>query len=89
MANHLRTIATMLERTGQYERFPSVLRQAAKELFDLRAEVNTVKGDLTRARRCPDKAHMSRFACAHRQQCWEPCGDLGKSEKHAKPYNAN
>jgi hypothetical protein len=89
MANHLRAIACMLERTGRYERFPSVLRQAAKELFDLRAALSTAKGELTRARRCPDKAHMGRFACANRQQCWEPCGDLGKSAKHAKTYNAN
>jgi hypothetical protein len=25
--------------------------------------------------------------CGNPEQCWEPCGDLGKSEKYAKAVN--
>ncbi len=25
---------------------------------------------------------MGEFACENRHQCWEPCGELGKSEEH-------
>lgn len=32
---------------------------------------------------CPDAAHMGEHACTDRAQCWEPCGDLGKSKHHA------
>jgi hypothetical protein len=34
--------------------------------------------------KCPD-ASMGEHACDNKQQCWEPCGDLGKSAEHAKP----
>ena len=27
--------------------------------------------------------------CKDRAQCWEPCGDLGKSEAHAKVVAAD
>ncbi len=50
MGNHLRHIAACLERDG-YSRFPPVLRQAAKELFDLRAEVTDLKIAATKAAR--------------------------------------
>jgi hypothetical protein len=32
---------------------------------------------------CPNPAAMGEHACANRHQCWEPCGELGKSEAHA------
>lgn len=32
---------------------------------------------------CPNANFMAEHACANRRQCWEPCGDLGKSEEHA------
>ncbi len=32
---------------------------------------------------CPNKAHMGKSACANPAQCWEPCGELGKSGEHA------
>lgn len=31
---------------------------------------------------CPDK-DRTEYACENRHQCWEPCGELGKSEEHA------
>lgn len=27
--------------------------------------------------------------CKDKSQCWEPCGELGKSEEHAAVYNEN
>lgn len=27
-------------------------------------------------------ARMRDHACSNRHQCWEPCGELGKSEEH-------
>lgn len=33
---------------------------------------------------CPDKERMGEFACTNPEQCWEPCGELGKSEEHAR-----
>lgn len=35
-------------------------------------------------KKCPNATHMAEHACANRTQCWEPCGDLGKSEHHAR-----
>lgn len=32
---------------------------------------------------CPCKEEMGEFACEDKSQCWEPCGELGKSEEHA------
>lgn len=34
---------------------------------------------------CPDGANMGEYACGDRSQCWEPCGELGKSAQHAQP----
>lgn len=36
---------------------------------------------------CPDK--MGEFACQDRTQCWEPCGELGKSEAHVRVWVPN
>jgi hypothetical protein len=36
---------------------------------------------------CQDSKHMGKHACANKEQCWEPCGELGKSEKHARVSN--
>ena len=33
---------------------------------------------------CPDRERMGEHACANRHQCWEPCGELGKSEAHVR-----
>jgi len=33
---------------------------------------------------CPDTAHMGKFACTDKSQCWEPCGCLGKSDDAVK-----
>lgn len=33
---------------------------------------------------CADPEHMGEHACQNRAQCWEPCGELGKSEEHAR-----
>jgi hypothetical protein len=30
-----------------------------------------------------DTCQMGEWACSNRSQCWEPCGQLGKSEAHA------
>lgn len=30
---------------------------------------------------------MGEHACSDRSQCWEPCGELGKSEEHARVYD--
>lgn len=35
-------------------------------------------------KRCPNAAHMAEHVCKNRQQCWEPCGELGHSEEHAR-----
>lgn len=32
---------------------------------------------------CPEKNWMGDYACSNKEQCWEPCGDLGKSEEDA------
>lgn len=32
---------------------------------------------------CQHPEKMGEFACADKSQCWEPCGELGKSEEHA------
>lgn len=32
---------------------------------------------------CPDK-ERDEYACKNRYQCWEPCGELGKSEEHVR-----
>lgn len=34
---------------------------------------------------CPDK-ERNEYVCKNRNQCWEPCGELGKSEEHVKVY---
>lgn len=39
--------------------------------------------EVYRDRQCPDK-DMGEFSCSNRFQCWEPCGELGKSELHAR-----
>lgn len=31
--------------------------------------------------KCPNRS------CKDKAQCWEPCGDLGKSEENVKVYN--
>jgi hypothetical protein len=41
--------------------------------------------DLDLPQTCPNMARMGEFACSDRSQCWEPCGELGKSMAHAKP----
>jgi len=33
---------------------------------------------------CPDSIHMGEHACANKDQCWEPCGCLGKDADHVK-----
>jgi hypothetical protein len=33
---------------------------------------------------CPNAAHMGEHACKDRSQCWEPCGELGHSDEHAR-----
>lgn len=43
---------------------------------------------MTKSETCPDAARMKDHACANRHQCWEPCGELGKSEEHARPAAA-
>jgi hypothetical protein len=35
---------------------------------------------------CTNAAHMGEHACSDRSQCWEPCGELGKSAEHAKVW---
>ena len=35
-------------------------------------------------KRCPNATHMAEHVCKNRQQCWEPCGELGHSEEHAR-----
>lgn len=32
---------------------------------------------------CPCPEVMGEFACQDKTQCWDPCGELGKSEEHA------
>lgn len=40
------------------------------------------------SRVCPQAEHdadwAANYACANRHQCWEPCGELGKSGAHAR-----
>ena len=31
---------------------------------------------------------MGKHRCKNRQQCWEPCGELGNSEEHCVPADA-
>lgn len=31
---------------------------------------------------CPNAEHIGEHACTNKNQCWEPCGELGKSEDH-------
>jgi hypothetical protein len=33
---------------------------------------------------CPRGADKPEPTCTNRHQCWEPCGELGKSEEHAR-----
>jgi hypothetical protein len=33
---------------------------------------------------CQDAVTMGKHACTNRNQCWEPCGELGHSAEHAK-----
>jgi hypothetical protein len=33
---------------------------------------------------CPCGADKPEPTCTNRHQCWEPCGELGKSEEHAR-----
>ena len=35
-------------------------------------------------KKCPEAFKMGEHACADRSQCFEPCGDLGRSAEHAK-----
>lgn len=39
--------------------------------------------EIARLKECPRPTKMGEHACAHRQQCWEPCGDLGHHEEYA------
>ena len=34
---------------------------------------------------CPRGADKPEPTCTNRHQCWEPCGELGKSEEHVRP----
>lgn len=36
---------------------------------------------------CANAAHMGKFACKDRTQCWEPCGELGKDPASARVSN--
>lgn len=38
---------------------------------------------LVRLKACPDQ-ERDEYTCKNRHQCWEPCGELGKSEQHAQ-----
>lgn len=33
---------------------------------------------------CPCSWAMGEFSCLDKTQCWEPCGELGHSEAHAR-----
>lgn len=37
---------------------------------------------------CPEFENMGEHACENRHQCFEPCGELGKSEKHVRVYKS-
>lgn len=30
---------------------------------------------------CPNKEKMAPYDCDHKEQCWEPCGELGNDER--------
>ena len=35
---------------------------------------------------CKNK-EMGEHVCSNKEQCWEPCGNLGKSEQHVAVYS--
>lgn len=37
---------------------------------------------------CPCSERMGEHACSNRHQCWEPCGELGKSSEHVAVVDA-
>lgn len=51
----------------------------------LAKNIRALKGKPAAPAPCPNAAHMGEHACTNRSQCWEPCGELGKSREHAAP----
>jgi hypothetical protein len=53
----------------------------------LRSELKSVfqagKAQPVQQEPCPDK-ERDEYTCKNRHQCWEPCGELGKSEEHTQ-----
>ncbi len=62
--------------------YPSRMKQPDTDV--LRRVTEAEANGVTPSPECPDKVHMAEHACANRFQCFEPCGDLGHSLKHAR-----
>lgn len=81
-----------LANAKSYEALPS-LEQASvvKALERVRASIARAERELRGAqevkapRPCPAAGIRGEHSCANRDQCWEPCGELGKSEEHVRP----
>lgn len=54
-----------------------------EELAKFMMEEDTTPPQPKEPEPCPDK-ERDEYACKNRHQCWEPCGELGKSEEHAQ-----
>lgn len=50
-------------------------------------EINPPHDIKDSAKPCQNK-DMKELACENRHQCWEPCGELGKSKEHVKSVQA-
>ncbi|MDB5814013.1 MAG: hypothetical protein JWN23_1130 [Rhodocyclales bacterium] len=80
----------MLERISQLEKQNANLSRAVVELTETKDTAylsGIAEGRAEMERACPNAAHMGKHACKNRHQCWEPCGELGHSEKHARPMD--
>jgi hypothetical protein len=88
-----RLIAAVVQLGEQLDAADEQINQLARAL---RAEVEppTFMGEPVSTRGvplahapepCPRGKDKPEHSCTNRHQCWEPCGELGKSAEHARP----
>jgi hypothetical protein len=68
---------------GMYSLYLGPIAPAIGQQADNRYREGYSAGWAEGHRACPKYEHMGEFACIDRTQCWEPCGELGKSKASA------
>ena len=77
--DQLRAILSALLRCTERNKVALVEQMAAISIMN-----RAIEGAKAQSANAPEPCSAG-SNCKDRSQCWEPCGDLGKSEAHAKP----